>query len=153
MPSRNPKRLAYWCLFAVESAGMALILYEGVPVYRRLLTEPIENHPAQGILLPILLVVAVMQACYWIKQPLRPTFANVSHPLLAHLLMFFSRLSFIFAAGLFSLTLYRRLTDLRESLPGVGVLLLATFAQFCYARELDILGQRVEKLTPVEPRA
>ncbi|HEY1251429.1 MAG TPA: hypothetical protein VGH97_09585 [Thermoanaerobaculia bacterium] len=150
---RSRKRLAYWFLFAVESAGMGVILYAGVPVYRRLLDEPIESHPAQKILLPILFVVAVMQTCYWVKRPLRPTFASISHPLLAHLLMFFSRLSFIFAAGLFSLTLYRRLTDLRESLPGVTVLLLATFAQFCYARELDILGQRVEKPTPGEPLA
>jgi hypothetical protein len=148
---RATRRLLYWSLFAVETAGMALILYDGIPIYRRLMSEPLENRPARHVLVPVLCVVAVMQIGYWFKGRFRPTFAPMSHPLLAHLLLFFARLSFIFAAGLFSLSLFRRLTDLSESLPGVVVLLLATFAQFCYARELERLGQLVDRTTANTP--
>src|SRR4030095_16814436 len=66
------------------------------------------------------------------------------HLLLAHLLLFFSRLSFIFAGSLLSLSLFRRLTDLEHALPGMLVLLLSAFAQFCYSRELEALARRVE---------
>jgi hypothetical protein len=93
-----------------------------------------------------------MQVCDWLKRRSRPTFASMSHPLLAHLLLFFARLSFIFAAGLFSLSLFRRLNDIRPALPGVVVLFLATFAPFGYARELVLLGQQVDKSAAGEAR-
>ena len=138
------KSVWYWGLFAVESAGMAFVLSVGIPLYRTLLEARLEDRPGRPLLLPVLGVVTVMQVCYWIKYRYRPSPARAAHPLAAHLLLFFSRLSFIFAGSLLSLTLFRRLTDLEGAWPGVLVLLLAAFAQFCYSRELEALARRVE---------
>lgn len=137
------KNLWYWGLFSVESVGMAYIFYVGIPLYRTLLDAPLEDRPAGPLIFPVLGVAAGMQICYWMKYRLRPSPAQAQHPLLAHLLLFFSRLSFIFAASLLSLTLFRRLTDIHQAFPRVLVLLVAVFAQFCYSRELEALARRV----------
>jgi hypothetical protein len=140
----NSKNL-YWTLFAIESAGMAAILYEALPVYRKLINETVEKHPGRPVLVPVLCIVVMMQACYWLKFRKRPSIGRLDHPLVGHLFLFSSRLSFIFAGSLFSLTLFRQVYTFREALPGMLVLLAATFAQFCYARELEMLARRFEK--------
>jgi len=139
----NSKNL-YWSLFAIESVGMAAILYEALPVYRKLLNETVEKHPGRPVLFPVLCIVAMMQACYWFKWRKRPTIGKIDHPLIGHLFLFSSRLSFIFAGSLLSLTLFRHQYTFLEALPGMVVLFLATFAQFCYARELEMLARRFE---------
>ena len=135
----------YWSLFAIESAGMAAILYEALPVYRKLVNETAEKHPGRPVLIPILCIVVMMQTCYWMKFRKRPAIGRIDHPLVGHLFLFLSRLSFIFAGSLLSLTLFRQVYGFREALPGLLVLFAATFAQFCYARELEMLARRFEK--------
>jgi hypothetical protein len=60
------------------------------------------------------------------------------------MLLFLARLSFIFAAANLSLLLFRRAADTTVSPFGVLVLLFASFAQFCYVRELEALGRILE---------
>jgi len=143
------KSTVYWSLFGLESAGMGTILYLAVPVYRKLLEEPAETHPGRPVLVPLLFVVLVMQFCYWFKWSKRPPLGKLNHPLLGHLLLFASRLSFIFAGSTLSLALFRRKTDFLDVLPGIVVLFIGTFAQFCYARELEMLARRFE--SPSDP--
>ena len=147
------KSLWYWSLFAVESAGMAAILYLALPVYRKLLSEPVEKHPGRPVLIPVLCIVVIMQVCYWLKWRKRPTLGKIDHPLLGHLFLFSSRMSFIFAGSLLSLSLFRRVIDLREAFPGLLALLVGTFAQFCYARELEMLARRFESSSDPARRA
>jgi hypothetical protein len=81
-----------------------------------------------------------MQACYWIRRRVRPTPPSRDRPVLAHLLLFLARLSFIFAGSSASLIIFVRSADTRFSVVGIAILLAAVFAQFCYARELEVLS-------------
>ena len=114
---------------------------------------PPRSHPGHALLLPTLAVVAVMQACYWTRSRIRPSAARSERPVLAHVLVFLSRLSFVFAGSLFSLALFRRIPAFRDYIPGVTVLLAATFAQFCYSRELEYLGRRVERGAVIQSKS
>jgi hypothetical protein len=87
----------------------------------------------------------VMQACYWTKRKIRLRLRHDDNPFLGHVLLFVSRLSFIFAVAAFSLMVFTRSMDTATSPVGIAVLLAATFAQFCYARELEVLGRRMDR--------
>jgi hypothetical protein len=139
------KRIWYWTMFAVESAGMIFILYEALPLYQRLLRGPGGDRPGAHLLLPGVCIVIVMQICYWTMRRIRPRIARRSNAFVAHLLLFLSRLSFIFAGALLSLMLFNRSADTRTSPFGIVMLLATAFAQFCYVRELEALSRKFEE--------
>jgi hypothetical protein len=93
------KARLYWVLFAVESVCAAAVLYSGVPLYRALLKGPGPDEPAHEVLLKTAIAVVLMQASYWSRRRVRPAGLK-RRVLLAHLLMFTSRLSFVFAGSL-----------------------------------------------------
>jgi hypothetical protein len=139
------KRIWYWVMFDVESAGMLFILYEALPLYQRLLRGPGGNQPGAYLLLPAVCIVIVMQVCYWTMRRIRPRIARRPNAFVAHLLLFLSRLSFIFAGALLSLMLFNRSADTRVSRFGIVMLLATAFAQFCYVRELEALSRKFEE--------
>jgi len=139
------KKIWYWAMFAVESAGMIYIIYVALPLYRRLLRTPGEDRPGARLLLPALCTVIVMQACYWTKRKIRPSLGRKRSVVLGHLLLFFARLSFIFAGAFLSLILFTRSADTRVSVVGIATVFATTFAQFCYVRELEALSRKFEE--------
>ena len=138
------KRVLYWCLFGLESAGMLAILWVVLPLYQRLLSGPTEDRPGQPLIPSILAVTVVMQASYWTKRLIRPPLRRGDRTVLGHLLLFLARLSFIFAGANLSLLLFRRFGEIHPSVLGVLTLFVASFAQFCYVRELEALARIVE---------
>src|SRR5215471_10464395 len=138
------KKTLYWTLFGIESAGMVFILYEALPLYRRLIRGPGGEQPGSRLLLPGLLAVVVMQVSYWTKRRVRPPIAGRS-VFLGHILLFLSRLIFIFAGALLSLVLLTRSADTRTSPLGIAILVAVTFAQFCHLRELETGARRFEE--------
>jgi hypothetical protein len=140
----------YWVMFVVESAGMIFILRLGIPLYRRLASGPGGYRPGESVVFPVFVAAAVMQFCYWSKREIRPPLGRGRSVVVGHLLFFLSRLSFIFAASTLPLALYMRLMDTQVTVFGVLVLLFATFAQFCYVRELEALARIVEEEPPKE---
>jgi hypothetical protein len=142
--SARTKRFLYWSLFGVESAGMLAILLTALPLYRKLLVGPGGYRPGRPLVLPILEVTVVMQVSYWTKRLIRPPLRRGDRTVLGHLLLFLARLSFIFAGANLSLLLFRRYADTTISALGAFTLLMASFAQFCYVRELEALARIVE---------
>jgi hypothetical protein len=138
------KKVAYWILFALESGGMIFILWVGLPLYRRLAAGPGGYRPGAPLAFPVLVVSLAMQVSYWSKRSMRPPIRRGQNTVGGHMLLFLARLSFIFAAANLSLLLFRRAADTTVSPFGVLVLLFASFAQFCYVRELEALGRILE---------
>jgi len=138
------KKTWYWTLFGVETAGMVFILYITLPFYRLMLRGPAGDRPGARLILPAVCVVTVMQICYWSKRKIRPPVRRHPNALIANVLLFVSRLSFIFAGAVFSLTVFTRSGDTRTSPIGIAALIAATFAQFCYVRELENLARKFE---------
>src|SRR5262249_57048656 len=139
------RRIRYWALFAVESAGLLYIIVEALPVYRMLLRGPVGDRPGSHLIVPVACATTVMQACYWSKRKIRQRLRHKEHAFVGHLLLFVSRLSFIFAVPAFSLIVFTRSMDTATSPVGIVVLSAATFAQFCYGRELEVLGRRMDR--------
>jgi hypothetical protein len=113
------KARLYWVLFAVESVCAAAVLYSGVPLYRALLKGPGPDEPAHEVLLKTAIAVVLMQASYWSRRRVRPAGLK-RRVLLAHLLMFTSRLSFVFAGSLLSLVVFVRSGDTKLSADGIA---------------------------------
>ena len=138
------KKVAYWVLFAFESGGMAFILWVGLPLFRKLSAGPGGYRPGAPLMFPVLVVTLAMQTSYWSKRSIRPPIRRGHNVLGGHLLLFLARLSFIFAGANLSLVFFRRFADTTVSPFGLAVLIFASFAQFCYVRELEALGRIVE---------
>jgi hypothetical protein len=86
------------------------------------------------------MVTVVMQACYWSRRTL-PTSARHRHGVvLGHVLLFLSRLAFVFAGSTFAL-LVVRVTDTRTSVQGAAAVLLALFSIFCYVLDLEQMAR------------
>src|SRR5215831_20329056 len=102
-------------MFAVESAGMFFVFYEALPLYRTLIRGSAGVQPGRYLYAPAAGVVIVMQACYWIKRKARPPIGERRRIFLGHVLLFFSRLSFIFAGSLLSLVIFTRSADTKFS--------------------------------------
>ena len=138
------KNVAYWILFAFESGGMIFILWIALPLFRRLSAGPGGYRPGAPLTFPVLVVSLAMQVSYWSKRSIRPPVRRGHGILAGHLLLFLARLSFIFAGANLSLVLFRRFADTAVSPVGLLVLFFASFAQFCYVRELEALARIVE---------
>lgn len=138
------KNIAYWVLFAFESGGMIFILWIALPLFRKLSAGPGGYRPGAPLVFPAFIVSLAMQLSYWSKRSIRPPIRRGHNILAGHLLLFLARLSFIFAGANLSLVLFRRFVDTTTSPIGLAVLIFASFAQFCYVRELEALGRIVE---------
>src|SRR5262245_10836968 len=138
------RNVAYWVLFALESGGMIFILWIALPVYQKLSAGPGGYRPGAPLTFPVFIVSLAMQLSYWSKRSIRPPVQRGHNVLGGHLLLFLARLSFIFAGANLSLLLFRRIMDTTVSAFGILVLFFASFAQFCYVRELEALARIVE---------
>jgi hypothetical protein len=131
-------------LLAIHTGALGVVLYLWIPMYRRLVAGPGGDHPGAGVVDKLLLAVIVMQVCYWWRR-LLPHTPPRPHVLLGHLLLFLSRLAFVFVGSSFSLFIVRA-GDTRPSPGGLLISFWALFAIFCYVLELEALARpRLER--------
>ena len=123
---------------------MIAILWLALPLYQKLLSGPGGYRPFASVRGPVFAIATVMQLSYWVKRLIRPPLRRGDRTVTGHLLLFLARLSFIFAGANLSLLLFRRYVDTSISPLGFVTLFFASFAQFCYVRELEALARIVE---------
>jgi len=122
---------------------MALILWDGLPIYRHLFAlERIATNEDKAIML---IAVITIQAGFWRTFHDGVPFEFPKRVFLAHVLLFFGRLSFVFASSLFALVFYR-FPNLLEFHP-LNLLLFAAvlFSVFCFTRHLEAIGNLLLK--------
>lgn len=135
--------LLFWFLLAVQVAGAAAILWEGLPVYRRLLSAPETDAKTESLVVACVTVVA-MQLAYWLSHRLYPRMKFRRRPVLAHLLLWLGELSYFFPHALAALCLFDRFEELEKSryFPERLVLLGAIlFTMYCFKRQLELLAE------------
>ena len=138
----------YIFLLAIQILGAITFVWQQLPEFRQVLTNPGEQLPRDpssdlmtaGILL-------VMQVSFWIRLLRIPIPFRRSNVFLNHLFLFLGRLSFIFGSALFSVVVFRHLPELgrdtdfllmaRRGFVFIGCL----FALFCTSLEVERLGQ------------
>jgi hypothetical protein len=135
----------YPLLLAVQTAGLAIILWQGAPVYRRILAGPQGPSADPETLILAAVAVVLIQVAYWLRVVLIPSLSLSPNVFLSHLLLFLSRLSFIFGAALFTAVMYYRFPELENSLPRFAVLVAVLFSIFCYSLELEWLASELAR--------
>jgi hypothetical protein len=131
-------------LLAVHTVALLVALSLWIPMYRRLVAGPGGDHPGAGVVGKLLIAVIVMQVCYWLRRTL-PVSTPDRHVLLGHVLLFLSRLGFVFVGSSFSLFIVRA-GDTHPSPVGLLISIWFLFAIFCYVLELEALARpRLER--------
>lgn len=129
-----------WC-FVVQALGFGIVLVNGVPIYRQIASDFSHHQPQPGVLWWALVAVLLMQTAYWLRVRLRLAPPHGDHVLLAHLVAFLGRLSFILGSSTFTVLFLVRYAEL--SLPPHRVILVLAmlFSIFCFTLELEQLGR------------
>ncbi len=138
-PAPEPRRGlgVYLFLLTVQTAGAAIILVNGVPVYRQMVGDFANHQPHPGILWWAVAAVALIQTAYWLRVRLQPSLPWRTHVVIGHVAFFVARLSFIFASSTFTVIFFARFDQL--SLPPHRILMVLAllFSLFCYTLELE----------------
>ncbi|PYJ17719.1 MAG: hypothetical protein DME96_05065 [Verrucomicrobia bacterium] len=115
-----------WLLFTAESAGALIILWNGVPIHRRLLLGHTTQQADPSVFVLGAVAVILIQSAYWIR----------------------------FIGGLFGVVFFTRFEQLEFSIWKVLFLMAVLFSLFCYMLDLDRLGKAFwEAQTDDRPRS
>jgi hypothetical protein len=143
----QPKAANYAMVLAFQVIAAIVFVWSELPAFRQLAINP-GRQIAETALddIETAVVLLAMQSAYWYRQIRIPTPSFASNTLLNHVLLFISRLSFIFGAAVFSLVVFRHLPELRSDVDLFvtgrrGLLVtVSLFALFCVSLELERLG-------------
>jgi len=138
MPNIKSKTSRYAFFSFLQLAGMALILWDALPVYRRLFALERVGPPADEWTLWTAIIV--MQFSYWYGVRDMPSIALPRSVFFGHLILFISRLSFIFASSLFALVVYRHPDAFQFEPSKVALFIAVLFSVFCFSRYLEAIG-------------
>jgi hypothetical protein len=139
----------YVLFFVIEVAAMAVILWDGLPIYRHLMIlERVTTRADEAILW---MAVAAIQFSYWHLLRHESPFAFQRRVFLAHVVLFVSRLSFVFASSLFALVAYRYSNALSFDVTRVVLFIAVLFSVFCFSRHLEAMGNLWLKGPPPHP--
>ena len=130
-----------WLLFTAESAGALIILWNGVPIHRRLLLGHTTQQADPSVFVLGAVAVILIQSAYWVRLRCFPPLRFNRQLVLGHAIQFLGRLSFVFIGGLFGVVFFTRFEQLEFSVWKVLFLLAVMFSMFCYTPDLDRLGK------------
>src|SRR3989442_3608884 len=101
-----------WLLFSAESAGALIILWNGVPIHRRLLLGHTGQQADPSVFVLGAVAVILLQSAYWIRLRCLPQPQLKRQLVLGHAIQFLGRLSFLFILGLIRVVCLARLAEL-----------------------------------------
>jgi hypothetical protein len=144
----RPKTAIYLLLLAIQVVGAIAFVWQQLPEFRQVLTNPGEQLPKDASSdLMMAAILFVMQVSFWVRLLRIPIPFRRSNVFLNHFFLFLGRLSFIFGSALFSVVVFRHVPELgrdtdfllmtRRGFLFVGCL----FALFCTSLEVERLGQ------------
>jgi len=124
-------------LLAAETLGVAIILADGVPLYKQVIRN-VEGHTAQpGVLWWAAAAVVLVQVSYWLRQRFPIADPVTGHPVIAHVLLFFGRLAFVFVTSVFSFVFLVNYEELDVPPHRSVMLLMLLFSMFCWTLDLE----------------
>ena len=137
------RQSSYYVYAAVEFAGMLLIFWDGVPIFRQLLISEQGATATDRFIMAF--AAALVQFSYWKCLRHDPPFVLPRSPFFAHAVLFVSRLSFVFASSIFGLVIYRTSSILEFSAFKAVLFLAVMFSVFCFSKHLEQLGALMGK--------
>lgn len=140
-------KILFWCLIAAEAAGSQAIVWNGIPIYRRLLSPGMEGADSRDFVLTTLVVI-VMQVAHWAAFRLRPQLRFRRNVFLGYVLMFIGELSLFFVSALAVVILFDRGAELDFVLWKILILVAILFAICSYKYQLTELGESLVEAQP-----
>lgn len=138
----RPPTGAFIGLVALQMAGSQFMLWTGLPVYRRLMTDDLHAAGTRDLLLAVAAAL-IMLVAYWQARRLQPRLEFGHRPLLGHVLLFLGEASFFFAGALAAVVLFERTGRPEFIWWKLLVLFAILFASFCHKHQLETLGRRL----------
>ena len=140
-------RLLFWCLLAVQAAGSQAIIWEGVPIYRRL-QSPGGNGATIAEFAVVIAVIVVMQLAHWPALRLKQRLRFRRNPLLGHILVWIGEISLFFTAAISTLIVFDRLTEQGVNIWKALVLAALIFTVGSYKYQILSLGVEMIEAPP-----
>ena len=135
-------KVRFWCLIAAEAAGSQVILWNGLPIYRQLLSQEPEGASSRAFV-SATIVVIIMQAAHWAAFRLWPRLRFRRNVVLGHVLVFIGELSLFFINALAVVVLIDRGAELDFVPWKVLVLVALLFAICTYKYQLSSVGESI----------
>ncbi len=133
-------RWLYPLLLAMQTIGVVIFYWHGLPLYRQLVGDPTTFATRQEIREWALLAIALMQVGYWVGYRVRPVLPRHAKTVLGHIVLFISRLSFLLATSVFSFVFISKKLEGQMSVTSYILTLVGLFSLFCYMQGLQRLG-------------
>ena len=133
----------YSLLLAMQTIGVILFYWQGLPLYRQVSADPSTYEPQVQTRVWTLLAIAIIQVGYWIRYRVRPALPYFSNAVLGHVVLFWSRVSFTLATSIFSLVFIAKKLNLQLSPAGYILTIVGLFSLFCYMQETKRLGNTI----------
>lgn len=130
--------LGYLVFFAAELFAMSLILWDGVPIFRGIVNFRHSATLRDDVIL--FFAALTIQITYWHTLRRAPPFPLPKWQFAGHIILFLSRLSFIFVSAVFSFAVYRYWDTFEFSPYRFLLMILILFAVFCFSRHLEAIG-------------
>lgn len=133
-------RWLYPLLFGVQTIGAAIFVWNGVPHYREILSDPATHEAEAWTLVWSLSAIAFMQVGYWIRYRMRPPLPQFKSSLLGHVIQFTSRMGFVLATSVFGFVFITQKPGFNMPAFRYVLTVASLFALFCYTQEFTRLG-------------
>ena len=125
---RHGRLWIYFFLLSVQTLGIALIVWEGVPVYRRVVAGSVGPHATADEMIGAATAVVLIQGAYWLRSTIVPSLKLRPNIFLSHVALFIGRVSFILGTALFTAIVYYRPPEIQ-----LAPLLHSSFSSRCYS--------------------
>jgi hypothetical protein len=128
----------YPLLFALQTAGAALLFWQVLPIYRQALAN---SNIYDSSTIVSLVGGVLIQFGYWINYRTRPPQPRLCNAVAGHILLFAARLTFLLPSAIFSFLFITK--ALQMPVARYLAIVFGLFSLFCYVRELERLGNRL----------
>jgi hypothetical protein len=138
--ANSSRRWLYMVLLALQTIGVGLFYFKGLPLYREIASDPTAYSPKAATWGWSLPAIALIQVGYWISRrvsPPTPRFVNV---VLGHVVLFVARLIFVLPIALFSFVFIHNELENQMPFSRYVLLLVGLFSLFCYSLDLQRYG-------------
>lgn len=140
-------RILFWCLIAAQAAGSQVVIWSGVPIYKRLRSAAGEGIAPKEVVL-VLAAVVLMQTSHWFALSLGRRLQFRRNIVLGHVLIWIGELSLFFIAAVATIILFDRFGEWEFVLWKALLLAATLFAVTSYKYQLMSLGTAMIETEP-----
>lgn len=138
----------YFPLLAAQTAGLAILLVNLIPLYRLMVLDFGNYKPDQMPWWWVIGGTLLIQVAYWLRVQLQPRLPRRGNLVFAHILLFAARMIFVSVTAGFTVMFLNRFEQLRDmNYPPLraAAVLMVFFSIFCWTLEIERLAKALQE--------